>query len=68
MFVICKNDYPWAVCPDGTTGEQANHIAKIKQIDFNKNHTQGQTIVYMHVEMIDILTNTQINAFLSRNE
>lgn len=68
MFVICKNDYPWAICPKNTTGEQARYIAKIKQIEFNKNFAIGCPRVYMHVQTVDMLTNTQMNALLSRTE
>lgn len=60
MFVICKNDFPWAVCPEDTTEEQARHVAEVKQVEFNKHFATGCTRVYMHVQQVEMLTPEQI--------
>lgn len=58
MFVICKNDYPWAVCPEGTSFETAHAVAGVQQVKENKDckHTQ----IYMHVQQAELLTDMQI--------
>ena len=68
MFVVCKNDYPWFVCPEDTTEVQAQYVRKIKQIEVDKDCTQNHTKVYVHVQVVDMLSDTQMNALLSRTE
>lgn len=63
MFVICKNDYPWSVCPENTTEDQALHIAKVKQREFNADFPANCTRVYMHVQNVPLLTTDEVKSF-----
>ena len=67
MHVICRNDYPLFVCPIGTSREEAEHVAKVKQAEGNKRMEQGQHVLCMHVQTAALLTREQIEQITKDN-
>jgi len=54
VHVICTNDYPWAVCPKGTTLEKAKALASRKMSEFNTG--QNTQMVYTRVQTVPFLS------------
>ncbi len=58
MYVICKNDFPWAICPEGTTFEEAHAMAQVQQLGELCKEVESR--VHMHVQQTELLTPDQV--------
>lgn len=50
MIVVCGNDFPEVILPEGTTAEQANEYVKERQVERNKQFekTNSALSIYVH--------------------
>ena len=55
MFVICANDYPYCVLPEGTTEEEARKFAKFLQAEDWMNRGMSPR-VYYHYHDVSVMT------------
>lgn len=62
MFVICENDFPWAICPEETTLAEAQAIVEAQQVVRNKFY--GHTNLYVHGHYVKVLTPEEITEIL----
>lgn len=55
MFVICSNDYPHGVMPEGSTDDQTRKVVERLNLEEEKKETYGQMRCYYHYHNVPVV-------------